>query len=65
MHARVLAMSTFLKAGGDKDYGTVPKPPEESAQQAAIANAIEAAQARGAAPPAPQTPPTAQGPQKK
>jgi hypothetical protein len=27
LRARVRAMATFIKAGGDKDFGTVPKPP--------------------------------------
>jgi hypothetical protein len=56
MHARALAMATFLKGGGDKNYGTVPQTPEEAMQAAAAASA--AAQK-------PATPPTTQGPQKK
>jgi hypothetical protein len=39
LHARALAMSTFLKGGGDKDYGTVPKPPEMPPPPAAQAAA--------------------------
>jgi hypothetical protein len=50
VHGRALAMSTFLKAGGDKDYGHVP-PPTVPAVPAAAA--------------APAPPPTTQGPQKK
>jgi hypothetical protein len=56
LHARALAMSVFLKAGGDNDYGRVPQMPEDIAQAAAT----------GALPKiAPQTSATAQGPQKK
>jgi hypothetical protein len=56
LHARALAMSTFLKAGGDKDYGRVPPLPEDALQGAATG---------ATANPASQTPPIAQGPQKK
>jgi hypothetical protein len=57
LHARALAMSTFLNAGGDKNYGVVPPTPEDILQAAAT----------GAAEQKPATPPpaNAQGPQKK
>jgi hypothetical protein len=56
LHARALAMSTFLNAGGDQNYGTVPPTPEEALEAAATG----AQQPKPAIPPAP-----AQGPQKK
>jgi hypothetical protein len=50
LHARSIAMATFLKAGGGKDYGQVPAlPVPPAAAPAAV----------------PASPPTAQGPQKK
>lgn len=57
LHVRAVAMATFLNAGGDKNYGTVPSPSEEALQAAAT----------GATQPKPDAPApaTAQGPQKK
>jgi hypothetical protein len=52
LHARAIAMATFLKAGGDKDYGQVPAPPEIAPPAAPPSAAVV-------------PPPTAQGPQKK
>jgi hypothetical protein len=57
LHERAMAMATFLKAGGDKNYGSVPQLPEDAAQAAVTGNTPAKL--------APPTPPTAQGPQKK
>jgi hypothetical protein len=57
LHERVAAMATFLKAGGDKNFGSVPPLPEDAAPTAATGG-------KSAAPALP-TPPTAQGPRKK
>ncbi|MBU6443530.1 MAG: tetratricopeptide repeat protein [Alphaproteobacteria bacterium] len=40
---RANAMATFLKAGGDVDYGTIPPPPQAAAAPAAAAPAKPAA----------------------
>jgi hypothetical protein len=52
LHARAIAMSTFLKAGGGKDYGRVPEPAVPAGSPVAPTQAS-------------QTPPNAQGPQKQ
>lgn len=55
LHERVAAMAAFLKSGGDKNYGSVPQLPDAAPPAAAVAPSG----------PAPSTPTTAQGAQKK
>lgn len=55
VRARSTAMATFLKAGGDKNFGTVPRPPQP-AIPGLDASGEGAAPAQGAAPQQPATP---------